>query len=83
MLGAVIILAADLSEIATGSILAISAGVYVYISASECIPRIQSARKTPRDTFLFLFCFVLGAVPIGLVLLNHGHCQAGHNDDQH
>lgn len=79
LFGAVLILSMDLSEQATGIILAISAGVYVYISASECIPRIQANRRVTMDTLLFLFCFVLGAVPIGLVLLNHSHCDA-HED---
>jgi zinc transporter ZupT len=75
MLGAVIILALELSEVVTGSLLSMSAGVYIYIAATECIPRIQAARKDVKDTLVFLLCFIIGAVPIGLVLLNHGHCE--------
>ena len=75
MLGAVIILAAELSEAVTGSLLSMSAGVYIYIAATECIPRIQAAQKDAKDTLVFLLCFTIGAVPIGLVLLNHGHCE--------
>jgi len=82
MIGGVIVLSVSLSDRAVGAILCISAGVYIYIAASECIPRIQAARKNARDTFLFLTCFVVGAVPIGLVLLNHGHCYEG-SDEEH
>lgn len=81
MLGGLIVLAVTLSDRAVGAILCISAGVYIYIAASECIPRIQAARRQLSDTLTFLLCFVLGAVPIGLVLLNHGHCSEG--DDGH
>jgi zinc transporter ZupT len=75
MFGAMIILALDLSEVVTGSLLSMSAGVYIYIAATECIPRIQAAHKNTADTLMFLLCFIIGAVPIGLVLLNHGHCE--------
>jgi zinc transporter ZupT len=75
MLGAVLILALELSDVVTGSLLSMSAGVYIYIAATECIPRIQAAHKSVADTLTFLLCFIIGAVPIGLVLLNHGHCE--------
>jgi zinc transporter ZupT len=80
MFGAVLIVALDLSEQLTGALLSVSAGVYIYIAAVECIPRIQAARKDARDTLLFLLCFTIGAIPIGLVLLNHGHCEPEHDD---
>ena len=79
MLGAVIVLAADMSENAIGVILAISAGVYIYITACECIPRIMSQQESQKEIFLFALVFAIGAVPIGLVLLNHGHCH-GHEE---
>jgi zinc transporter ZupT len=75
MLGAVLIVALELSDMITGSLLSVSAGVYIYIAATECIPRIQAAHKNATDTLTFLICFTIGAVPIGLVLLNHGHCE--------
>jgi len=76
-LGALVIMILDLNEIATATVMAISAGVYLYIATAECIPRIQASVKTSTDTLRFFMCFVMGAVPIGLVLLNHGHCEAG------
>lgn len=72
--GVILILALDVSNMATGCILAVSAGVYVHVAASECIPRIEKELKTFKDRAVSILCFVIGAVPIGLVLLNHGHC---------
>jgi hypothetical protein len=83
MIGALLVLVVDMPDGAIGAILIMSAGVYVYIAASECIPKIQALRESWRDTFIFLTCFIVGAVPIGLVLLNHGHCEAGHSEDEH
>ena len=80
MIGALLILSLDMSNEATGIILAISAGVYLYIASSECVPRVMAQRKKAKDTLLFFICFVLGASPIGLVLLNHGHCEEAHED---
>lgn len=80
LIGALIILGSDLKEKGTGSLLAISAGVYLYVSLCECVPRIQAQKKGFRDLAIFVVWFVIGAVPIGLVLLNHGHCE-GHSDE--
>lgn len=90
ILGVIIVFTANLSDQAIGAILSVSAGVYLYIAVGECLPRIQAVRKTKRDTFLFLLCFVIGAVPIGLVLLNHVDCEVStttehvdeHTDEQ-
>jgi zinc transporter ZupT len=81
MLGAVLVVGLDFSDAIKGGLLAVSAGVYVYIAATECVPRIQAVRKTVKDSLVFLACFTVGAVPIGLVLLNHGHCEAEEHTD--
>jgi zinc transporter ZupT len=83
IIGAIVIFTANLSSEATGSLLGISAGVYIYIATTECFNRIQNhLRQTSKSMLdsqmgilLFLGLFVLGAVPIGLVLLNHKHCE--------
>jgi zinc transporter ZupT len=82
VIGALLILSFEMSETAQGTTLALAAGIYIYIAACECVPRIQAVRKGPKDTLLFLIFFILGAVPIGLVLLNHSHCDA-HDEDSH
>jgi zinc transporter ZupT len=76
LLGVLVIFALPVDANATGIILSISAGVYVYIAASECLPRVEEEVKNLCDRFSSMLCFVLGAVPIGLVLLSHGHCNA-------
>jgi zinc transporter ZupT len=75
LLGSLLAMGIEFSNTATGSILAISSGTFIYIAASECIPRIQAARHGWQDNLLFVVFFVCGAVPIGLVLLNHKHCE--------
>lgn len=82
MIGALMILSFDMTDVAKGVTLSIAAGIYIYIAACECVPRIQAVRKGPKDTLLFLIFFVLGVVPIGLVLLNHQHCEASHGDHE-
>lgn len=92
VVGACLILAIDLTPEATGCILAVSAGVYLYITAVETIPKIlkdqdggatQTRRESSRSMLVFFLCFTAGAVPIGLVLLNHGHCEAGGDHEGH
>jgi len=77
LLGALLILAVDVSSMATGCILAVGAGVYFYISGVECLPLAMKVQTCLFDKIVGLVSFVLGVVPIGLVLLNHGHC-GGH-----
>lgn len=74
-LGAILVFFLDFSEATTGGILILSAGVFIYIAACECIPRFLSQHEG-KDSWTFFFWFLVGAIPIGLVLLNHGHCDA-------
>jgi zinc transporter ZupT len=48
LLGGLVILSTDLSEGAIGIILSVSAGVYVYITACECVPKIMAEGLSPR-----------------------------------
>jgi zinc transporter ZupT len=76
LFGAILILSMDVSANATGCILAIGSGVYIYIAVGECLPRARQAQKTATDKAISVASFVVGVIPIGLVLLNHGHCEA-------
>ncbi|KAL7581721.1 hypothetical protein ACA910_022261 [Epithemia clementina (nom. ined.)] len=83
-LGAIAVLSSDIEDKTQGVILAMSAGVYFYLGGVECIPRVQRVLVTSRDNLAFLVSFIIGAVPIGLVLLNHGHCEAQNESaDEH
>jgi zinc transporter ZupT len=77
MIGGVLALSINFSSRAIGIILAASAGLFIQIAACECIPRFQKHRQISSDMILFSISFLVGAVPIGLVLLNHNHCEEG------
>ena len=71
-----------------GMLLAFSGGVYVYVAATECAATFVHKNPTWRLKLLNTVLFVVGAVAIGLVLLDHSHCSgdkevedphAGHN----
>lgn len=80
LLGAIIVIGIeDIPDMAIGCILAVSGGVYIYISVAECIPRAKLAQKNVSDKLTGLLAFAAGAIPIGLVLLNHTHCEAAHD----
>jgi len=75
VLGGVLVLAMEISNLAIGVILAFAAGVYLYIAASECVPRVSAVVQTNMDRLLSVFTFIIGTIPIGLALLKHSHCE--------
>jgi len=77
MLGCLIINLADVSNSAVGLLLAFGGGVYVYIAAVECMPRVHRLQLSPKNNGLCLLAFVVGTVIIGLILLDHEHCAPG------
>ena len=76
VLGGLLVFALDPNEKALGCLLAISGGVYIYIAASECIPRAEKNIKSTLDGLKSFAMIALGVIPLGLVLLNHEHCEA-------
>ena len=79
MLGGIIVLAIpDISNTAIGVILAIGGGVYLHVAIVECYLRAEKHQTNTREKLRGFLGFLVGAVPIGLVLLNHEHC-GGHN----
>jgi zinc transporter ZupT len=75
MLGAIILLSMDTMENdAKAILLAYGGGVYIQIAAVECMPRMHDTAKTAKTRMLGMFFFLLGAMAIGLVLLDHEHC---------
>lgn len=73
-LGGVVVLATNTSDVATGIILAIAGGVYINIAAVETLPRVDKHIDGKMDRALMLLFFIVGTVPLGLVLLDHEHC---------
>lgn len=74
VLGGMIFLAGNPSDEATGVILGMAGGVYLSISACETLPRIENIIRFQIDRICTLLFFIIGALPVGLVLLNHRHC---------
>jgi zinc transporter ZupT len=75
VIGVVIVLASDVSSFSIGLMLAFGGGVYIHIGATECMPRVYSLPVAPAVRLLAVLAFILGAVAIALVLLNHEHCS--------
>ena len=74
-LGGLVVLATDVSNFAIGVLLSMSSGLYIHVAAKECMPIVDRLAVSLSDKALALLAFVLGAIPIGLVLLNHEHCE--------
>ena len=83
LIGVIVILEQDLSNLDTGMILVYRGGIYLQIAASECMPRIYKAATSVQLRFIGIFAFFLGALAIGLVLLDHKHCEAGGGHEGH
>ncbi len=79
MLGGLLVLAIDMSELTIGVFMGLASGVYLNIAAVECLPRVTSVVSTVKDRLLLLGMFAVGAIPVGLTLINHTHCEA-HED---
>lgn len=76
MLGGIVVLSVPISDMTIGVILSVASGVYIYIAACECLPRVNAVVRTSKDRVITIAMFIFGAVPIGLALLNHSHCEA-------
>jgi len=73
LIGAIIVVASDVSNDKIGLMLAFGAGVYLHIAATECMPRIYKC-GTAWVRAASILAFIIGTVLIGLILLDHEHC---------
>lgn len=76
VLGGIAVLVSPISDLVIGVLLSIASGVYIYIAACECMPRVQAVVGSSTDRIISILMFIIGAVPIGLALINHSHCEA-------
>lgn len=81
VLGGIAVLIAPISDLLIGVLLSVAAGVYIYIAACECMPRVQAVVQTTQDRIITIMLFIIGCIPIGLALLNHSHCEAESHDE--
>eukprot|EP00930_Biecheleria_cincta_P011405 TRINITY_DN1141_c0_g1_i5.p1 TRINITY_DN1141_c0_g1~~TRINITY_DN1141_c0_g1_i5.p1 ORF type:complete len:488 (-),score=77.30 TRINITY_DN1141_c0_g1_i5:305-1768(-) len=83
LLGALIVLAAEVSDSDTGLLLAFGGGVYLHVAATECMPKIYNTDLTVVESFVCLGAFIIGAVLIGLILIDHEHCVPAASNGGH
>jgi len=82
LLGAVIVMSLGdgLDNRSIGMILTFGGGVYLQIGCAECMGRMYAQAKSVPLKSAAILVFCLGALAIGLVLLDHQHCNAGGGD---
>ena len=74
-IGAAVFLATKPGYGTQGLLLAFSGGVYVYVAATEAAHTFLHKPLSICMKFGVFICFAIGAVAIGLVLLDHEHCS--------
>lgn len=78
ILGVIIIMSMNkMDDRAIGMILTFGGGIYIQIGLAECMARVYTHATSVKLKALGIFAFVVGAIAIGLVLLDHKHCSAG------
>merc|ERR1740121_557626 len=75
MIGAIIVTEIDVGNTGIGVILSFGGGVYLHVSAVECVPRMYARGLSNQVRLLSMAMFVFGTIVIGLVLLKHEHCS--------
>ena len=74
LIGAIIILSSSVDDSVVGLILAFGGGVYLHIGATDCLPKMYNPKLSFGERLLAFLSFIIGAVLIGLILLDHEHC---------
>ena len=77
VLGAIIVLSTEMDNRAIGMILTFGGGIYIQIGLGECMARVYNMATNIKLKALAIAFFCLGALAIGLVLLDHQHCDTG------
>ena len=74
LFGALLILVVNFSQVAVGCLLAMGGGTFLHVAISELLGNAEKFKTERVHTFYMFFAFLVGAIPIGLILLNHQHC---------
>jgi zinc transporter ZupT len=84
VLGGLLVTLTDIADGVLGLLLAFGAGTYLYLGASVSLPAALGTDPTNQHTAAVVLAFIVGTVAIGLILLDHGHCEVegedGHAD---
>ncbi|GMH87992.1 hypothetical protein TrVE_jg2379 [Triparma verrucosa] len=83
IMGCAVVAESDASTDALGYILCFGAGVYISTGATECMPRVFKYATSFKLRIISFLLFAVGATAIGLILLDHKHCEVGGSHDGH
>ncbi len=83
VIGCAIVLSQDVEDFELRLILAFGSGSYIAIGATEGLPRVVTSAKSTVHRVAALLSFMFGAVIIGVVLMDHEHCELGGGDHGH
>merc|ERR1712238_475829 len=74
LLGGLLVFLFDFSPVTIGCVLAIGGGTFIHVAIGELL---QNAERNITKGIQMIYAFVaflVGAIPIGLILINHEHC---------
>jgi zinc transporter ZupT len=74
LLGVIIVLSSEVGKTGIGLLLAFGGGTYLYIALVECMPKLHNTKVSIQARGIGIALFMVGAIAIGLVLLDHEHC---------
>lgn len=78
VIGCLMVSYIEITSFTLGLLLGFGAGLLLCIATVPIWSRLLECEITVRFVLMLAFCFTFGAVAIGLVLLSHLHCDAGH-----
>mmetsp|Transcript_17092 Transcript_17092/g.37388 ORF Transcript_17092/g.37388 Transcript_17092/m.37388 type:complete len:318 (+) Transcript_17092:575-1528(+) len=74
LVGALLIFVVDFRQVTVGCLLAVGGGTFLHVAISELLGNAEKFKTERVHTVYMFVAFLVGAIPIGLILLNHEHC---------
>lgn len=92
ILGGITVAGSNVSDYSVGMLLAFGAGNYIYVGSVELMSAIKDESVEDKEfqgvhwhrfytRMAGILCFIVAAVGVGLVLLDHTHCSSGESGD--
>jgi len=76
VLGGLVINQTEINNGTLGLLLALGSGTYLQLGASVSLPAAVDSNSDTRHITAVVVAFISACVAIGLILLDHGHCEA-------
>jgi zinc transporter ZupT len=74
LFGGLMVLVFDFSQVTVGCILAIGGGTFIHVAIGELLQNAERHMTGGIQMIYSFIAFLVGAIPIGLILINHEHC---------